>query len=61
MSRGSPIVGSVLNLPVVWDGRSFGTINLLHEEGWYDEGDTGLGLLLAALAVPAYLALERGS
>jgi hypothetical protein len=51
--------GSVLNLPVVWDGRSLGAINLLHEEGWYDAGDAGLGLLFAALAIPAYLALER--
>ena len=53
--------GSVLNLPVVWDGRSLGTINLLHEEGWYDASDVGLGLLFAALAVPAYLMLERAS
>jgi hypothetical protein len=51
--------GSVLNLPVVWDGRSLGTINLLHEEGWYEEGDTGSGLLFAALAVPAFLTLEN--
>jgi hypothetical protein len=51
--------GSVLNLPVVWDGRTLGTINLLHEEGWYDEGDRAVGLLFAALAIPAYLALER--
>jgi hypothetical protein len=52
--------GSVLNLPVVWDGRSLGTINLLHEEGWYDAGDAALGLLFAALAVPAFLTLESG-
>jgi hypothetical protein len=51
--------GSVLNVPVAWDGRTLGTINLLHEEGWYDEGDQSIGLLFAALAVPAYLALER--
>jgi len=51
--------GSVLNLPVVWDARTLGTINLLHEEGWYDERDQAVGLLFAALAVPAYLALER--
>ncbi len=50
--------GSVLNLPIVWDGRLLGTLNLLHEEGWYDAGDTGLGLLFAALAVPGYLTLE---
>jgi hypothetical protein len=53
--------GSVLNVPVVWDGRSLGTINLLHEEGWYEAGDESVGLLFAALAVPAYLTLERGT
>jgi hypothetical protein len=51
--------GSVLNLPVVWDGRTRGTINLLHEEGWYDEGDKALGLIFAALTVPAYLTQAR--
>jgi hypothetical protein len=53
--------GSVLNLPVVWDGRTLGTINLLHEEGWYDDGDAGVGLLFAGLATAAYLTLERMS
>jgi hypothetical protein len=53
--------GSVLNVPVVWDGRTLGTINLLHEDGWYDAEDAPVGLLFAALAIPAYLALERGS
>ena len=32
-----------------------GTVNLLHEAGWYDEGDLPLGLVFAALAVPGYL------
>ena len=50
---------SVLNLPVVWDERVLGTINLLHEAGWYDEGDVPIGLAFAALAVPAYLLLTR--
>jgi len=44
---------SVLNLPVVWDGRVLGTINLLHEAEWYDEDDATLGLVFAALAAPA--------
>ena len=47
--------GSVLNLPVVWDGRVLGTINLLHEANWYDETDAPVGLLFAALAIPGYL------
>jgi hypothetical protein len=51
--------GSVLNLPVVWNGRTLGTINLLHEAGWYDETDEGVGLLFAGLATAAYLTLEK--
>jgi GAF domain-containing protein len=47
---------SVLNLPVVFDGRVLGTVNLLHAAGWYDEDDLPLALTFAALAVPGYLA-----
>ena len=47
--------GAVLNVPVVWDSRVLGTINLLHEAGWYDETDAPIGLLFAALAIPGYL------
>jgi len=50
---------SVLNVPVAWDGRVLGTINLLHEAGWYDEADVPVALAFAALAVPACLALIR--
>jgi hypothetical protein len=46
---------SVLNVPVVWEGRILGTVNLLHEEDWYDEGDLPLGQVFAALGVPAFL------
>ena len=51
---------SVLNVPVVWDGRTLGTINLLHEAGFYDEGDVPVGQIFAALAAPALLELTRG-
>jgi hypothetical protein len=44
---------SVLNVPVVWDARVLGTINLLHEAEWYDESDAPLGFAFAALAVAA--------
>jgi transcriptional regulator with GAF, ATPase, and Fis domain len=47
--------GSVLNLPVVTGRRVLGTLNVLHEEEWYDAGDVETGLVFAALAVPAYL------
>jgi len=48
---------SVINLPVAEAGRILGTLNLLHEEHWYDEADLPLGSVFAALAVPAYLRL----
>jgi hypothetical protein len=44
---------SVLNIPVVWNDRLLGTLNLLHEAQWYDEADIPIGLTFAALAVPA--------
>ena len=49
---------SVLNVPVVWDGRTLGTINLLHEANWYDEGDVPIAQCFAALAVPTLLMLS---
>jgi hypothetical protein len=48
---------SILNVPVVHDGRTLGVLNLLHEARWYDEGDAPLGQVFAALAVPAFLRL----
>jgi GAF domain-containing protein len=50
---------SVLNIPVVWQGATLGTINLLDAAGHYTEADEATGLLFAALAVPAYLTLTR--
>ena len=50
---------SVLNVPVVHDGRTLGVLNLLHEARWYDEGDAPLAQVFAALAVPAFLLLTR--
>lgn len=52
---------SVLNLPVLFDGRVLGTVNLLHEAYWYDEDDVPLGLTFAALAVTGFLAAARAS
>jgi GAF domain-containing protein len=50
---------SVLNVPVVWSERTLGTINLLHEAGWYDEAQLPVATAFAALAVPGYLELCR--
>jgi hypothetical protein len=50
---------SVLNVPVVWNERTLGTINLLHEAGWYEERDLPVATAFAALAVPGYHELRR--
>jgi len=49
---------SILNLPVCQKGAVIGTLNLLHGPGWYDGSDIPLGQVFAALAVPAFLALD---
>jgi len=48
---------SILNLPVRHHDHVIGTINILHEAGWYSEGDVPLGETFAALALPAFLNL----
>jgi GAF domain-containing protein len=49
-------LGSVLNIPLVLDGRCVGTMNLLHEAGSYTPPDEATGLLLGAFLLPV---LER--
>jgi GAF domain-containing protein len=46
-------LGSVLNIPLVLAGRCVGTMNLLHEAGWYTAKDEATGLLLGAFLLPA--------
>ncbi len=48
-------LGSALNVPVVAHGRCIGTMNLLHEPGWYQPQDEATGLRLAACLIPALL------
>ena len=48
-------LGSVLNIPVVFEGRCVGTMNLLHQAGWYRADDERTGLTLAAFLIPALL------
>jgi GAF domain-containing protein len=48
-------LGSILNVPIVFDGRCVGTMNLCHQAGWYMPEDEATGRLLAALLVPVLL------
>lgn len=45
-------LGSVLNIPVVFEGRCRGTMNLLHQAGWYRPEDERIGQLLGAFLIP---------
>ena len=47
---------SVLNLPVLSDGLVIGTVNLLHQEGWYQLEHARRGAPFAALLAPSFLA-----
>jgi hypothetical protein len=49
-------LGSVLNIPVVFEGRCLGTMNLLHQAGWYRPEDERAGVVLAAFLIPVLLA-----
>jgi len=46
---------SVLNIPVVFDGRCVGTMNLLHEAGWYRLSDEETGVLLGSFLIPVLM------
>jgi hypothetical protein len=48
-------LGSVINLPVSFDGVFLGTVNLLHEEGYYHEDDAARAAPFAALLAPALM------
>lgn len=45
--------GAVINIPILYDGQVLGTVNLLHEEGYYTENDLSDGAPFAQLAIPA--------
>ncbi len=53
--------GSVLNMPVVWSGTVLGSLNILHEAGWYDETHVPVARVLAQLSVPALMPMAQGS
>ncbi len=51
---------SCVNIPVRWDGRTIGMVNVLHEARWYGAADVPLFTIMAALAVPAVQAVIAG-
>ena len=52
-------LGSVINVPVVYDGKTVGTMNLLDVEHHYTDQHLALLLPVAPFLVPAFLGLAR--
>lgn len=52
-------LNSALNIPVVYDGETIGTINLLHEEFFYEEKHVEIARKFAPLLIPAFLEARR--
>lgn len=52
-------LGSAINIPVVYDGETIGTINLLHEEHFYEEKHVEIARKFAPLLIPAFLEARR--
>lgn len=46
---------SCVNIPVRWDGKTIGMVNLLHQAHWYKREDVPLYRVFGALAAPALL------
>ncbi|CAH2896936.1 MAG: hypothetical protein PCALPYG88_2485 [uncultured Paraburkholderia sp.] len=49
-------LGSILNIPIAYNGVCIGTMNLTHREGWYTERHEALGLLIGSFLAPALIA-----
>ena len=50
---------SILNMPVRWQGRALGQVNLLHQAHHYGEQHLAMVNALVQMAVPAFLAAEK--
>src|SRR6201991_1036996 len=46
-------LGSILNIPVAYDGQCVGTMNLTHVEGWYTQAHEEAGLQVPSVFFPA--------
>jgi GAF domain-containing protein len=52
-------LGAVINIPVIYDGATIGTMNVLDAEHAYTEDQIPLLLELAPLLIPAFLQVRR--
>lgn len=48
-------LGSILNIPIAYDGVCVGTMNMTHVENWYTRRHETIGLLIGSFLAPALL------
>jgi hypothetical protein len=51
-------IGSIMNVPVMYDGRTLGTVNISGEAGQYTADDVPAAKVIGALILPAFLAAD---
>lgn len=44
-------MGSILNIPIAYDGKCVGTMNMTHQAGWYVEKHEQIGVLIGGFLV----------
>jgi GAF domain-containing protein len=49
-------IGSIMNIPLAYADRRFGTMNISHAAGWFTDDDAVAARLVAAFVVPSLLA-----
>lgn len=50
-------LGSILNIPIAYDGACVGTMNLTHAEHWYAREHEQVGVLIGSFLAPALLSM----
>ncbi|WID95200.1 GAF domain-containing protein [Bosea vestrisii] len=53
--------GSILNMPVRWQGRVLGQINLLHRSGHFQDAHLPIVEVMAQIVVPAFIVSAEAS
>ena len=54
-------LGSILNIPIAYDGVCVGTMNMTHKENWYTSRHEEIGLLIGSFLAPALIKQNRMS
>ena len=49
-------IGSIMNVPIAWADRRFGTMNISHGPGWFTAEDERAARLIAPFLVPSLVA-----